>query len=311
MAIVYHAGQREVQDEANSRPAADMLAERMGRRTERNLSFYARADLVVYATADEGVLLRFGAVSGSAPLLEPFDAPSLALPPCFPVLVPGTQVGAIAIDLEGAARARVNGVIGEREGARVLVSREEFINCRKYVAASMAMEMAAHAGPESRGQVAFGDEDLLRVLATVETAFVATVDPTGQPDVSHKGGPPGFLNYDESGRQLRWIELIGNGTFRSAGNVRATGAISVVALDLATGDAYELGGRGRYETRLRYDAPRESGFWPTEEDFPVQGVMTVDVQEVSHLRRLTTPRRRLEAVEKVTSCSPVEAQVPR
>jgi len=311
MAIVYHAGQREVQDEANSRPAADMLAERMGSRGERNLSFYARADLVIYATVDEGGVLRFSAVSGSAPLLEPFDGALLALPACFPALAPGTQVGAIAIDLESASRARANGVIDEREGARVLVSREEFINCRKYVAPSLALETAGHAGPERREQIAFDDEHLLRALAAVETSFVATIDPTGQPDVSHKGGPPGFLRYDALARRLEWIELIGNGTFRSAGNVRATGAISVVALDLPTGEAYELSGRGQYETRLRYDAPRESGLWPAEEDFPVQGVMTVDVREVTRLRRLIAPRRRLEAVEKITSCSPVQDQVPR
>src|SRR5687768_15836688 len=134
MAIVYHAGQREVQDEANSRPAADMLAKRMGSRSERNLSFYARADLVVYATAGEGGVLRFGAVSGRAPLLLPSDEASLLLPASFPALSQGTQVGAIAIDLESASRARVNGVIEECEGARVLASREEFINCRKYVA---------------------------------------------------------------------------------------------------------------------------------------------------------------------------------
>ena len=175
----------------------------------------------------------------------------------------------------------------------------------------MALETAEYAGPERREQIAFDDKQLMRVLATVETSFVATVDPTGQPDVSHKGGPAGFLNYHPSARQLRWIELIGNGTFRSAGNVRATGWISVVALDLATGDAYELSGQGQYETRLRYDAPRESGLWSAEEDFPVQGVMTVDVREVARLRRLIAPRRRLEAVEKITSCSPVQDQVPR
>ena len=311
MAIVYHAGQREVQDEANSRPAADMLAERMGSRGERNLSFYARADLVVYATADECGVLRFGAASGSTGLLHPFDDASLSLPPCFPALAPGTQVGAIAIDLEGAARARVNGVVEERDGARVLVSREEFINCRKYVAPSVPLESGEYAGPEHREAVAFDDKDLLRVLGAVETAFVATIDPAGQPDVSHKGGPAGFLRYEAAARKLQWIELIGNGTFRSAGNVRATGSIAVVALDLATGDAYELCGRGRYETRLRYDAPRESGLWPAEEDFPIQGVMTVDVQEIVRLTRLISPRRRLEAVEKITSCSPVQDQVPR
>ena len=140
---------------------------------------------------------------------------------------------------------------------------------------------------------------------------MATIDPTGQPDVSHKGGPAGFLNYDAATRKLRWIELIGNGTFRSAGNVRATGMVSVVAIDLANGDAFELCGRARYETRLRYDIPRDSGLWLAEEDFPIQGVMTVEVTEIARLHRLIAPRQRLEAVEKITSCSPVQDQVPR
>ena len=80
MAIVYHAGQIEVQEEANSRPAATMLAERMGSRSDRNLSFYARADLVVYATADGAGVLRFGAASGQSGLLTAADEASLTLP---------------------------------------------------------------------------------------------------------------------------------------------------------------------------------------------------------------------------------------
>jgi hypothetical protein len=105
--------------------------------------------------------------------------------------------------------------------------------------------------------------------------------------------------------------LIGNGMFKSAGNVRATGVVSVLGLDLATGDAYELSGRGEYSTRLRYEEPRESGLWLSEFDFPTQGVMTVQVERVTLLRRLITPRQRVESRDKVTACSPVEEQVPR
>jgi hypothetical protein len=311
MAIVYHAGQIEVQEEANSRPAATMLAERMGSRSDRNLAFYARADLVIFATADGNGVLRFGAMSGQPGLLTALDERSLALPGAMALLTPGTQVGAIAIDLEGGSRARVNGVVEARDGGKALVSREEFINCRKYIAPSVALEAREHSGPESRDAVAADDAGLRRALAAVETAFVATVDPTGQPDVSHKGGPPGFLNYDPSARSLEWIELIGNGFFRSAGNVRATGSIAVIALDLASGDAYELTGSARYTTRLRYATPRERALWPAEEDFPVQGVMKMQIEQVSWLRRLIAPRRRLANVDKITSCSPVEDQVPR
>jgi hypothetical protein len=85
----------------------------------------------------------------------------------------------------------------------------------------------------------------------------------------------------------------------------------VVALDLASGDAYELWGRARYTTRLRYATPRERALWPAEEDFLVQGVMTMQVEQASLLRRMIAPRRRLADVDKITSCSPVEDQVPR
>jgi hypothetical protein len=140
MAIIYHAGQIEVQEEANSRPAATMLAERMGSRGERNLAFYARADLVVYATADGAGMLRFGAVSGKPGLLTALDETTVALPGGMVSIAPCTQVGAIAIDLEGGARARVNGTVEAREGGSVFVSREEFVNCRKYIAPSVALE---------------------------------------------------------------------------------------------------------------------------------------------------------------------------
>ena len=145
----------------------------------------------------------------------------------------------------------------------------------------------------------------------METAFLASVNPEGRPDVSHKGGPQGFLSFDAETRQLSWPELIGNGMFKSAGNVRATGIVSVVALDLASGDAYELSGRGEYRTELRYAEPRDKGLWQSEFDFPTQGVMTVRVDEVTLLRSLIRPRQRLESIDKVTACSPAELQVPK
>jgi predicted pyridoxine 5'-phosphate oxidase superfamily flavin-nucleotide-binding protein len=311
MPIVYHAGQIEVQEEANSRPAATLLAERMGSRNERNLAFYARADLVVYAAANETVGLRFGAVSGPAGLLTAIDERSLSLPGAMARMAPGTKLGAMAIDLEAGSRARFNGVIEVRGDGKVLSTREEFVNCRKYIAPSEALDRREHSGPQAREDIAANDEGLVRALGSVETAFVASVDPSGQPEVSHKGGPPGFLNYDPVAGRLEWIELIGNGCFRTAGNVRATRAITVAALDLVSGDAYQLTGRARYTTRLRYTTPRERALWPAEEDFPVQGLMTMQVEEVSLLRGLIAPRRPLKDVAKVTSCSSIEEQVSR
>ena len=311
MALTYHAGQLEVQTEANSRPAADMLSERTSGRSERVLRFYAEADLLVLATPDSTGQLRFSALSGDAPLLRPIDDATLLLHEGARGFLNGTQAGAIAIDLQERRRARANGTIRVEASQVFLRAAEELINCRKYIAPSVALEAGFHCGPRSRERVAQDDAGLQAVLSRVETAFLASVAPDGRPDVSHKGGPAGFLTLDPASGSLSWTELIGNGMFKSAGNVRATGTVSVLALDLESGDGYELCGRGEYHTEMRYEEPRESGLWITEQDFPTQGVMTVQVQEVALLRRMILPRRRLDSDTKVTACSPREDQVPK
>ena len=300
MALTYHAGQIEVQTEANSRPAADMLAVRTAGRSERILGFYAAADLVVMAAADEAGRLCFNAFSGTAPLLKPLDEATLALPGDASPLAEGTQVGAIAINLEQGRRARANGRVVLRDGGPALVAAEELVNCRKYIAPSIALEDGLHCGPSTREAVEPGEPGVAAVISRLETAFLASVNPAGQPDVSHKGGPAGFVDFDAATRRLSWPELIGNGMFKSAGNVRATGTVSLLALDLASGDAYEFSGRGEYRTELRHEQPRESGLWPSEFDFPTQGVMTVQVEQITLLRGLILPRQRLESQAKIT-----------
>jgi predicted pyridoxine 5'-phosphate oxidase superfamily flavin-nucleotide-binding protein len=312
MPLTYHAGQIEVQTEANSRPAADLLAERLGTRGPRTISFYETADLLVLATADADGRLRFVSLSGGEqPLLAPQEDGTLALPAGVSPLADGARAGAIAINLQEQRRARANGRVVVKGGRVFLDAAEELINCRKYIAPSVALDAKLHEGPQAREAVDPDDSRLRSVLGHVETAFLASLSPAGQPDVSHKGGPPGFLSFDAATRLLSWPELIGNGMLKSAGNVRATGVVSVVALDLESGDAYELSGRGEYSTELRYEEPRERALWPSEIDFPTQGRMTVRVDEVTLLRRLISPRRKVASAEKVTSCSPAEDQIPR
>lgn len=288
-----------------------MLAVRTAGRSERILGFYAAADLVVMASQDETGALRFGAFSGTPPLLTPLDEKTLALPADVSTLPQGTQAGAIAISLEQGRRARANGRIVLRDGRAALEAAEELINCRKYIAPSVALADGLHCGPVRRDTVTPGDPRLTDVMSRLETAFLTSVNPAGQPDVSHKGGPAGFIAFDAETCRLSWPELIGNGMFKSAGNVRATGIVSLLALDLASGDAYEFSGRGEYRTELRYEQPRESGLWPSEFNFPTQGVMTVHVEQITLLRQLILPRQRLQSQDKITACSPTEDQVPR
>jgi hypothetical protein len=310
--IAFHAGQREVQDEANSRLVADLLAGRSKGPDDEIPVRMRSADVLLLAMADAGGSLQFQAASGAPPLIHGETSAGMKLPAGLHLpSLEGALVGGMAIDLAQRVRSRLNGRLLSRDGVTVFQAAETFANCRKYVAPSVALEAGLHIGPVSREDVTLQDAGLARLVATVETAFVASLGVEGMPDVSHRGGPAGFIVLDGALRFARWRELIGNGMFKTAGNIRATGTTALLLLDVESGDAYELAGRAEYHNLLRYDEPRERGLWPSQEDFPSQGEIVLQVERATRLPRLVNPRRRLLDEAKVTSCSPPEDQVPR
>jgi predicted pyridoxine 5'-phosphate oxidase superfamily flavin-nucleotide-binding protein len=74
-----------------------------------------------------------------------------------------------------------------------------------------------------------GDVELIGEQSTM---WIATVDEDGWPDVSYKGGVPGFVEV-VSPTELRIPSYDGNGMFRSLGNIAATGRVALLFLDAA------------------------------------------------------------------------------
>ena len=64
-------------------------------------------------------------------------------------------------------------------------------------------------------------------IARASYFFLATVDADGFPDLSHKGGRPGFVQVVD-GSTLRFPSYDGNGMFRSLGNIVDTGRVSLL-----------------------------------------------------------------------------------
>jgi hypothetical protein len=308
--LAYHAGQRAVQDEAQTRRVADKLADWVG-----PVADFARgADLVVLALPDGGTGLRFAMVSGAAPLVRVTgDAePRLALPAALAAHVPTpTACGGLVINLGLARRARVNGFLYGGAAAPELVATEAFTLCRKYFAPSILIgDARPRIGPVLREPLALDHPVVADVLARAETAFLATVSPDGMPDVAHRGGPAGFLEYAPGARALSWREYVGDGVFKSAGNVRATRTMALVALDLASGDGVCLYGRGEYRN-TRADRGREDALVQHRDEHPQQGVMRCEIDRAERLRELLHPRRRTDRVPRITSRSAVPEQKPQ
>jgi predicted pyridoxine 5'-phosphate oxidase superfamily flavin-nucleotide-binding protein len=62
--------------------------------------------------------------------------------------------------------------------------------------------------------------------------FLATADEAGQPDVSYKGGDPGFVRVI-SPNEIAWPDYDGNGQFRSLGNVAVHSSVALLFIDWA------------------------------------------------------------------------------
>ncbi|MBI3595684.1 MAG: pyridoxamine 5'-phosphate oxidase family protein [Nitrospirae bacterium] len=304
----YHEGQIAVQQEAKTTQIVERLAHWVGPIAE----FAQIADLFLFAIPDLDKTLQFTVLSGKPPLMATRGGSDIRLqfPSArAPRITAPTVCGGLAIHLGQARRVRTNGrLIPVADGVE-LEAQETFTLCRKYMAPSLALDDKPHLGPVARESLAFDDPWLAGLLSRAETSFLASISPEGGPDVAHRGGPPGFIKLDATARRLTWIEYVGDGIFKSAGNIRATGGLTLLVPDHDGGDGVELIGRGEY-TNQRTDR-RVDPLVQHRDPFPIQGIMTCEISRAFRLRGLLHSRKRIEKALKITSRSTVDEQAPQ
>jgi predicted pyridoxine 5'-phosphate oxidase superfamily flavin-nucleotide-binding protein len=74
------------------------------------------------------------------------------------------------------------------------------------------------------------NDDAIAFISAREFFFLSTVRADGQPTVSHKGGPPGFVRVVDN-KTLVFPSYDGNGMFLSMGNIAATAKIGMLFID--------------------------------------------------------------------------------
>ena len=80
--------------------------------------------------------------------------------------------------------------------------------------------------------------------------FLATADADGHPDVSYKGGLPGFVRVLDD-RTLAFPDYDGNGMFRSLGNLRVNPHVGLLFIDFEHPNRMRIAG----EATVRADDP--------------------------------------------------------
>ncbi|PRW50820.1 pyridoxamine 5 -phosphate oxidase [Chlorella sorokiniana] len=194
-------------------------------------------------------------------------------------LRPGQLIGCLGIQLSSRRRVRVNGQIEAAERApdgrlslRLRV-QQAYTNCPKYIQKrtlqfSEAPPAGSSGSSAERGTGALGPAQQA-MAAAADTFFIAsTSGPAPAPaesdsdaagsggsggslpaaaaafghDMSHRGGPPGFVQVEEEGRVLRWGDYEGNFMFNTLGNLLVSPACALLFLDFQSGDVLMAAG---------------------------------------------------------------------
>ena len=83
--------------------------------------------------------------------------------------------------------------------------------------------------------------DDAQLIRSADTFFLGTVNPERGADVSHRGGPAGFVRLDGTTR-LWWPDYHGNNLFNSLGNLAVDPEAALLFFNFRDGQALQLSG---------------------------------------------------------------------
>lgn len=193
------------------------------------------------------------------PRLLRVDALPLPHDPLAGQLRDGMPIGLLGIQPHTRRRNRMNGTVTAADGQGFTVRvGQSFGNCPKYIQQREPHFWPAAAAAPSVQRLQALDAQAVALIERADTFFIATAHPRagddGQPafgvDVSHRGGPPGFVRVQAGGR-LAVPDFVGNGFFNTLGNLQLQPRCGLLFMDFGTGELLHLAARAE----LQWEGP--------------------------------------------------------
>ena len=238
---MWHAGERAVQERAGVTEIADQL---LGTQ-EPNIPPVAREFLteqpwILLGATDKDGRPWASPLYGEPGFVTTPDASTVHIAahplPGDPLTHIQGAVGALALEPATKRRMRLNGHATTDATGITIELEQVYSNCPKYIAKRHPMPRAANP---IRHESSSLDNTAERLLAKADTAFIATRAPEGA-DVSHRGGPPGFLTIHQG--TVSWPDFQGNALFNTLGNLVVDPACGLTVIDPEDGTTLYLSG---------------------------------------------------------------------
>ncbi|RYF34685.1 MAG: flavin-nucleotide-binding protein [Comamonadaceae bacterium] len=252
----FHAGEREVQARIGSRERMAEIGPRVIRDAmpEQHSMFFAQLPFVVVGSVDADLQPWASVLAAPAGFAHAPDAWHLrvdSLPhandPLARNLRHGAPIGLLGIEPHTRRRNRMNGVVDALDATGFeLAVQQSFGNCPRYISPREAVFLPEGAMP-SQAPVAGFDAVARALVDRADTFFIATAHPEAAGsgaashgvDVSHRGGPPGFVRTADDG-VLTVPDFAGNRFFNTLGNLMLNKRAGLLFIDFDRGDLLHL-----------------------------------------------------------------------
>lgn len=245
----FHAGEREAQKRAGVWSTGGAIRDFM---PDQHRTFFGLLPFLPIATTDQdgwpvATILTgpCGFISSPDPRTLRIGSLPAASDPANLHLIPGAPIGILGIDLRTRRRNRANGVIAAKGASGLVISvHQSFGNCPQYIHVREIQTASASPGdPEVMDRL---DEQARADIGTADTFFVATSSGTtagsrGGADISHRGGPSGFVRVE--GNTLTIPDYRGNRYFNTLGNILLNPRVALLFTNFDTGELLHVQGQ--------------------------------------------------------------------
>jgi uncharacterized protein len=276
----FHPGELLVQARAGVSQSAERVGRAIMRDTmpEQHREFFAKLPYLVVGTLDDARRPWASFLAGAPGFVSAQDARTLrvcarALPGdrLMERLALNAELAVLGIELHTRRRNRANGFVSEftPEGFSLQVN-QSFGNCPKHITPRLPRSLSSR--DQTRAELV-EEGPLLsprarRLIAESDTFFIASsaarersVDPREGLDVSHRGGPVGFVAVAESAQNtvLSFLDYSGNNLFNTLGNIMQNPAVGLTFVDFEQGDVLMLTGRASVDFSVSEREQSEGG----------------------------------------------------